>query len=275
MVNVDTLKSELKLRGFSPLTVRNYSFFAEKFLQRIQKNPSEVTQDDAKLYLSELFDTKSKNTIMLAAAALKFYYQEVLKKDFGEVRIPKKEKRLPEVLSKDEVRRLLESCDTTKSRLIVSLLYSAGLRVSELVNLKVSDVNFQEHTGWVRRGKGAKDRLFTLSSVLGQDLQAYLSGREHIYIFSKSEPLTTRNIQKIIFGLRKRAGIQKKITPHTLRHSYATHLLEQGTDIRVIQALLGHSNLNTTQLYTHINSDQLKKVQNPFDVLMQKDVVQT
>jgi len=95
-----------------------------------------------------------------------------------------------------------------------------------------------------------------------------LHGRENVYVFSKEKPLTTRNIQKIIFGLRKRAGIQKKITPHTLRHSMATHLLEQGTDIRMIQTLLGHSSLSTTQLYTHISSDQIKKVRNPLDGLI-------
>ena len=190
-----------------------------------------------------------------------------MKKDFGEIRVPKKEKRLPEVLSKDEVKKLIDSCDNNKSRLIVSMLYSSGLRVSELVNLKVDDLNFQEKTGWVRLGKGNKDRIFTISEALAGELGEYLQGREHKFVFSKEKPLTTRNIQKIMYGLRKRSGIHKKITPHTLRHSYATHLLEQGTDIRTIQVLLGHSSLNTTSLYTHISSDQIKKIQNPLDKL--------
>lgn len=267
METVEQLRSELRLRGLSLMTVRNYSFFVEKFLKRVGKPAQEVNADDAKMYLSELFETKSKNTIMLAAAALKFFFVEILKKDFAAVKIPKKDKKLPEVLSQEEVRRLIDACDNQKSRLIVSMLYSSGLRVSELVNLKVSDVNFSEKTGWVRRGKGAKDRMIMLSEGLLQDVQAYLQDRNHAYLFSKEKPLTTRNIQKIIFGLRKRAGIHKKITPHTLRHSYATHLLEQGTDIRTIQALLGHSSLSTTQLYTHISTDQLKKVKNPLDML--------
>lgn len=267
---LDQLRSELRLRGLSPLTVRNYGFFVEKFLKRANKPASELTAQDAKLYLSELFETKSKNTIMLAAAALKFFFVEILKKDFALVKMPKKDKALPEVLSQDEVRTLIDACDNQKSRLIVSMLYSSGLRVSELVNLKTTDVNFSEKTGWVRRGKGAKDRMFVLSEVLIKDLEAYLKDRNYIYLFSKDKPLTTRNIQKIIFGLRGRASLQKKITPHTLRHSYATHLLEQGTDIRTIQVLLGHSSLNTTQLYTHISADQLKKVKNPFDVLQEQ-----
>lgn len=264
---VDKLKNELKIRGFSNLTVRNYSFFVEKFLARTNKKSEDLNEDDVKAYLSEMFDTKSKNTIMLAAASLKFFFQEILKKDLKELRMPKKEKRLPEVLTKDEVKKLIGSCDNNKSRLIVSMLYSSGLRVSELVNLKKDDLNFTEKTGWVRKGKGNKDRVFTISEALANEVKEYLSERDHHYVFSKEKPLTTRNIQKIISGLRNRAGINKKVTPHTLRHSYATHLLENGTDIRTIQALLGHSSLNTTQVYTHISSDQIKKVSNPLDNL--------
>ena len=269
MEQINLLKSELKLRGFSPLTVRNYSFFVEKFLKKTNKQAELLNQDDVKLYLSELFENKSKNTIMLAAASLKFFYTEILKKDFSAVKIPKKDRTLPEVFTKEEVKILLNNSDTEKSRLIIGLLYSSGLRVSELVNLKVSEVNFNENTGWVRKGKGSKDRIFTLSSSLGQDLQKYLESRENNYVFSKEKPLTTRNIQKIISGTKKRAGIQKKVTPHTLRHSFATHLLEQGTDIRIIQSILGHSSLNTTQIYTHVSSEQIKKIKNPFDLLQQ------
>lgn len=268
MEELNKLKSELKLRGLSPMTVRNYSFFVEKFLKRINKSEaSELNSDDAKVYLSELFDSKSRNTIMLAIASLRFFFNEILKKDFADVRAPKKDAQLPSVLSKEEVKKLIDSTDNVKSRLIISLLYSAGLRVSELVNLKADDVNFNEKTGWVRRGKGAKDRLFAISENLSKDLQDYLEGRSHQYVFSKDAPLTTRNIQKIIALTKKRAGINKKVTPHTLRHSFATHLLEQGTDIRVIQVLLGHSSLNTTQLYAHVSSDQIKKIKNPLDGL--------
>ncbi len=267
MESVEQLKAELRLRGLSPMTVRNYSFFVEKFLLHSKKDSQVLTQDDAKSYLSSLFEAKSRNTIMLAAAALKFFYTEILKKDFTEVKIPKKDKSLPEVLSKEEVKKLIEASDTQKSRLIISLLYSSGLRVSELVNLKVSEINLTEKTGWVRKGKGSKDRLFTLSAALADDLIAYLKDRQNIYLFSKEKPLSTRNIQKIIKGTKNRAGIQKKVTPHTLRHSFATHLLENGTDIRIIQTMLGHSSLNTTQVYTHVSSEQIKKVQNPLDFL--------
>ncbi|HLC53849.1 MAG TPA: site-specific tyrosine recombinase/integron integrase [Candidatus Nanoarchaeia archaeon] len=268
MVPLEQLRSELRLRGLSPMTVRNYSFFVEKFLKQEQKPADTLTSDDAKHYLGSLFDTKSKNTIMLAAAALKFFYVEILKKDFTQVKMPKKDRQLPSVLTKDEVKSLIDSADTEKSRLMISLLYSTGLRVSELVNLKVTDVAFSENTGWVRRGKGAKDRLFIMSPSVGQALQEYLKERKHEYVFSAEKPLTTRNIQKIIKLTSKRANIQKKVTPHTLRHSFATHLLEQGTDIRKIQVLLGHSSLNTTQMYAHVSSEELKKISNPFDALV-------
>jgi len=267
MEDVEKLRTELKIRGFSPLTARNYSFFVEKFLQKTKKDAKELTEDDAKAYLADLFDTKSKNTVMLAAASLKFFFKEILKKDFSNVKMPKKDSKLPEVLTKEEVKKMIESADNQKSRLIISLLYSTGLRVSELVNLKVEDLNVADKSGWVRRGKGAKDRLFVLSENLAKELQEYLQGKENKYIFSKEEPLTTRNIQKIIKGTKTRAGIAKRVTPHTMRHSFATHLLEQGTDIRLIQTLLGHSSLSTTQVYAHVSSDLLKKIKNPFDGL--------
>ena len=260
MEKIEKLRTELKIRGFSPLTARNYSFFVEKFLQKSNKPAEELNEDDAKAYLAELFDSKSKNTVMLAAASLKFFYKEILGKDFANVKMPKKDSKLPEVLTKEEVKKMIESADNQKSRLIISLLYSTGLRVSELVNLKVEDMNFSEKTGWVRRGKGAKDRLFVISGNVADEVVEYIKGKEQKYLFSKEFPLTTRNIQKIIKGTKTRAGLSKKVTPHTLRHSFATHLLEQGTDIRLIQTMLGHSSLSTTQVYTHVSSEQIKKV---------------
>ncbi|MBX4212126.1 tyrosine-type recombinase/integrase, partial [Candidatus Pacearchaeota archaeon] len=250
--------------------VRNYSFFVEKFLQRISKPMQELNEDDVKAYLSDMFDTKSKNTIMLAAASLKFFYGEILGKEFAKVKMPKKDRKLPEVLTKEEVKKLIESAETIKSRFMISMLYSAGLRVSELVNLKVQDISLGDKTGWVRKGKGSKDRIFMISEGLAQDLTDYLQhkGVGYNYLFSKDKPLTTRNVQKIISLTKKKAGLVKKVTPHTLRHSFATHLLEQGTDIRIIQAMLGHASLNTTQVYTHVSSEQIRKVINPLDGLM-------
>ena len=267
MKELELLKTELKLRGFSPMTVRNYSFFVDKFIQFSNKSSDILAEEDVKHYLSSLIETKSKSTTMLAAAAIKFFFAEVLKKQLTNIKLPKQDKRLPDVLTKEEVKVLIDTADTTKSRLMLSLLYSSGLRVSELVNLKSQDIRFEENIGWVRGGKGGKDRMFLLSGKITEELNSYIKNHAQDYLFSKDKPLTTRNIQKIVKRAREKSGIQKKITPHTMRHSFATHLLEQGVDIRKIQILLGHANLNTTQLYSHVSTAELKKIISPLDNL--------
>ncbi|MBM3233619.1 integrase [Candidatus Pacearchaeota archaeon] len=267
---IEKLKIELKLKGFSQLTIKNYTFFVEKFLASSGKKVEEMTEDDVKSYLASLFDSKSKSTISLAASSIKFFFS-ILNKPMSKISLPKKDKKLPAVLSREEVKKLLDTAETNKSRLMLSLLYSSGLRVSELVNLKKADLNLQDKTGWVRKGKGSKDRIFMLSESLCRELQEYCEKNpEAVYLFSKAKPLTTRNIQKIIQLTTKKSGIDKKVTPHTLRHSFATHLLESGVDIRIIQELLGHSSLNTTQLYTHISQEQIKSIKNPLDTLNEK-----
>ncbi len=264
------LATELKLKGFSQATVKNYSFFISKFLDFSSKKVEELNEEDAKSYIVSLFDSKSKATISLAASSINFFFK-ILGKDMKRIELPKKDKALPQVLSKEEVKKILDNSETLKSRLMMAMLYSSGLRVSELVNLKKNDLSLSEKMGWVRKGKGKKDRLFSLSENLCTEIKNYLDQHpENIYVFSKDKPLTTRNIQKIIQKIAKNSGIQKRVTPHTLRHSFATHLLESGIDIRVIQVLLGHSNLSTTQLYTHISQEQIKSIKNPLDSLMEK-----
>ncbi|RMD67611.1 recombinase XerC [Candidatus Pacearchaeota archaeon] len=270
MDELTRLNAEMRLRGFSPMTIRNYTFFVRKFLENAGKPAAELDESDVRLFLANLVDTKSRSTLMLASASLKFFFNEILGKRIEGLPTPKREKKLPEVLTREEVQALLNAVKRKKSRLIISMLYSTGMRVSELVNLKVEDLNLSERSGWVRAGKGAKDRLFVLSDALAEELEQYLKERNKSngYVFSDDKPLTPRNVQKIIKKARVKAGINKKVTPHTLRHSFATHLLEQGTDIRVIQTLLGHSSLTTTQIYTHISREQLKSVKNPLDVLL-------
>ncbi len=266
--DIDKLKIELKLKGCSELTIRNYTWFVDKFLAFSKKNTEELNEEDAKKYLADLIETKSRSTVSLAASSLRYFFSEVLKKPIEGVKLPKKEKTLPEILSKDEIKKMIELADTYKSKIILKILYSSGMRVSELVNLKVSDLNLDEKIGWIRKGKGRKDRLFMLSEKLIPELENYFKKRQgYVYVLSKEKPLTPRNIQKIIKNLAFKIGIQKKVTPHTIRHSYATHLLEAGVDIRKIQVLLGHENLQTTQIYTHLSAEELKKVKNPLDEL--------
>lgn len=268
MEELEKLKTEMKLRGFSDKTISSYTFFNEKFLNFIKKKPEEIGVEDIKKYVGEIITDKARSTVLLSISALKFFYEIVLKKDLKELKIPKTEKRLPNVLTKQEVKQIIENTETKKSYLILSFLYSTGLRVSELTNLKKEEINFDERIGWVRKGKGKKDRMFILPEKLISELKNHSLKIESEFLFpGRDGKMTPRNIQKIINKTALKAGIQKKVTPHTLRHSFGTHLLENGTDIRKIQELLGHANLNTTQLYTHISSDELKKIKSPFDTI--------
>lgn len=270
MDELKKLETELRLRRKSPKTIKNYLFFNKKFLEFVNKPSATINVDDIKSYLASM-DKLSTATLSLAIASLRFYYEKLMHKDiFTDIETPKKEKRLPNVLTKKEVEQLIESADNRKSRLIISLLYSSGLRVSELVNLKNEDINTEEKIGWVRLGKGRKDRVFILSEKIVPQINEFKENHADFkLLFSRNDPLTTRNIQKIVKNASKKAGFSKKITPHTLRHSFATHLLESGTDIRFIQELLGHANLSTTQIYTHVSTEELKKIRSPFDTLGQ------
>jgi integrase/recombinase XerD len=152
---------------------------------------------------------------------------------------------------------------------MIKLLYSSGLRLNELTNLKIGDLEYNENIGWVRSGKGGKDRIFILSSKMIEELKNFTKDRpnESFLFEGRNGRLSARAVQKAISSVAKKSGIQKSIHVHTLRHSFATHLLESGEDIRKIQELLGHSNLSTTQIYTHISTAELKKIKNPLDSL--------
>jgi len=267
------IEIELKISKNSQNTLESYLFFNEDFLRFINKTPEQIDEDDVKLYLSDKMTEKSSSSIIVFLSALRYAYLNILKKDITlNIKRPKKEKKIPDVLSKDEVRKLIETTDTKKSRLMISMLYSCGMRVSELVNLKISDLQFAEKIGYIKQGKGRKDRIFNIPNFLIEELEERVKNQkekaqEHIFSGPKGK-LSSRNLQKIVVLAAKKAGITKNVHPHTLRHSFATHLLENGVDIRIIQELLGHSDLSTTQLYAHVSSEQLKKVKSPIDTLM-------
>ncbi len=267
------LEVELKLRGFSPHTLRAYLKYNKQFLEFIKKQPESIENDDVKLYLSHLLGDKhlSANTLNLVRAALLFFYNQILEINITKIKTPKIEKTLPTVLTKKEVINLFKATNNFKSKLMLKLLYSSGLRVSELTKLRYEDIHFDEKTGIVHQGKGKKDRMFILSQEVIDNLITFQKKQNktkgYIFINNKNLPISTRNIQKLIKNSARKANINKNVTPHKLRHSFATHLLEAGTNIRMIQELLGHSNLQTTQIYTHISREQIKKVINPLDIL--------
>ena len=192
-----------------------------------------------------------------------------------DIRSPKRAKKLPSVLTHKEVKDLIKAAGAKRDRLIVEFPYSSGCRVSECVKLKVNDLEFKERIATVRGGKGNKDRIIILSNEWLKHIKKYLKSKKikSEFVFSKKngKPISADTVQRIIKKSAEKAGIQKHVTPHTLRHSYATHLLEAGESIRKIQELLGHANLSTTQIYTSVSTEQLKKVQSPLDKLMHKE----
>ncbi len=269
---VSKLEMELKLRGFSENTINMYVLHTKNFLGDLRKDPKKITEDDVKNYVSrKIVDEKlSSRTIASIIAALRFFFHEVVKNPVVNIRPPKQEKKLPVVLTKEEIRRMIDAATNLKHKLLVELLYSSGLRISECLNLKVKDIDINTMTGVVRGGKGNKDRVFIISERVAEDLRSYinsnqLSPEDHIFTGTDNTKMTPRAAQKIISTLAQRAGINKKVTPHTLRHSFATHLLEQGVDIRKIQELLGHANLSTTQIYTKVSTRELRKIKSPLD----------
>src|SRR3989344_2062107 len=229
------LEAELKISSNSTHTIRNYLSSNKFLLDFANKTPEEITHEDVKSYLAEKLNNASSMTKILFLSAIKYSFSNILKKDITiDIKRPKKEKKIPSVLSKEEVKSLMYSIQNKKSKLMVSLTYAVGLRVSEMEDLQKQDKKQKE-----------KNQIFLFSSFKGQ--------------------MTTRNIQKIVSKVAKKVGIEKEVHPHTLRHSFATHLLENGTDIRHIQKLLGHSSLNTTQVYTNISAEQIKKIKSPID----------
>ncbi|ERI92174.1 site-specific recombinase, phage integrase family [Clostridiales bacterium oral taxon 876 str. F0540] len=207
-------------------------------------------------------------------SSIKFLFTVVLKRNINEVQLyrPKKDKKLPEVLSYQEVSKILEKTINLKHRAILFLVYSAGLRVGEVVNLKISDIDSDRMLIHVKQGKGKKDRYTVLSQIALDELRIYAKKyRPEDWLFEGGDGkghLTERSVQKIFDKACIAAGIKKDVSVHTLRHSFATHLLEGGTDLRYIQELLGHSSSKTTEIYTHVTEKSITQIQSPLDRLM-------
>jgi integrase/recombinase XerD len=266
------LEIELKISKNSGYTSRNYLASNKHLINFSKKNPEEINEDDVKFFIAENLSDSSSSSIIVFLSAIKYAYSSILKKDITlGIKRPKRERKLPSVLTKDEIKKLFDSLNNKKSKLMVSLIYACGFRVSELINLKVADLNFDEHVGQIKQAKGKKDRIFNIPNFLIEDLKSQIEEQKNKseYVFSGPKgKLTPRNLQKIVSKAAERAGIKKDVHCHTLRHSFATHLLENSVDIRKIQELLGHSSLSTTQLYTHISAEELKKIKSPIDELM-------
>jgi len=269
----DALKKELIIRNFSQKTINSYIYYNQDLISFCKKDPRNVKESDIKEYLEYLLDKRnvSSSTARLALNALKFYYLKVQKRKFNFLlnNIPKKPKKLPVVLSRQEVSKLLSVIKNQKHKTILALMYSAGLRVSEVVKIKIQDIDLDNKIIWIRQGKGKKDRQSIISKKLFKVLQKQVSlkGAKE-YLFSGQNPdthLSIRSVEKFFHNALEKANVKKKATCHSLRHSFATHLLEDGVDIRYIQTLLGHSNVTTTQIYTKVSNKFLSQIKSPLD----------
>jgi len=271
---VKRLNQELVVAGYSPRTIKMYCIYLREFLGNVKKRPEEISREDIVGFLAgkKSNENVSNATLALVHSSLKFYFHNVLRrKIIEEIKVPKKAKKIPSILSKAEIVELIKASEPGRDRLIVEFLYSSGCRVSEAAKLKAEDLDLGNFVGRVRGGKGNKDRTIILSKAWCAEIKAHLKKKKvkTPFIFSKKngKPISTDTIQRMIRETAKKAGIQKEVTPHKLRHSYATHLLEAGENIRKIQELLGHSNLNTTQIYTQVSTEELRKVVSPLDKL--------
>ena len=266
------LEIELKISKNSEHTLNSYLKANKDLFEFTKKHPEQINEEDIKLYLIKRLNENSSSSAIVFLSAIKYAYLNILKNDLTlGIKRPKKEKRIPVVLTKEEVKKLIGIFDNQKSRLMISVMYSCGMRVSELINLKINNLNFNEKIGQIRQAKGKKDRMFNIPLFILEDLKFQVDNQKknnQEYLFTgPNGNLTSRNIQKMVSSAAKRAGIQKDVHCHTLRHSFATHLLENGVDIRKIQILLGHSSISTTELYTHVSTEQLKDIKSPIDSL--------
>ena len=266
----DKLIRELRFRNYSKKTIKSYLRYNRELLYFCNKDPREISTEDVKNYLNFLANDHSASTVSVAYNALQFYYREIWKRSFFiNIKHPKKSKYLPVVLSKQEINRIIELTVNPKHSCIISLLYGTGVRVGEIVRIRMRDIDFDRNLLRVFQGKGKKDRMVLLPRKLEQILkkQNDLKLPDHfLFTNGRGFHLTEASIQKIVKQAVIRAKIIKNVSPHTLRHSFATHLLESGTDIRYIQELLGHASLKTTQIYTKVTTNNLKMLVSPLDL---------
>jgi len=262
------IETEIKLRGFSKQTAKMYLLYNRHFLNKIKRDPMYIYEDDVKLYLaSKISDENlSAKTVGLIKAALLFYYNEILGKKFN-IKTPKIKKSTPVVLTKDEIKKLFSVITNKKHLIIIKLFYSSGLRLSEAIKLRVKDFDFNENILWVRDGKGGKDRMSILSESLSREVEEFCQYKDKdnfVFVNKQGDPMSQRSVQMIVEKAKVKADLNKDVHIHTLRHSFATHLLESGVDIRYIQKLLGHADISTTSIYAHVSNKDLKDIKSPF-----------
>jgi site-specific recombinase XerD len=271
----ERMERDLRIRGYSPCTITCYLDRVKDYVRYYMRPPDELTLEDIYDYQFHLTAERQVSWALFnqAVCALRFFYRTTLQKDWDVQAIPyqKTGQRLPIVLSREEVARLLGGVENLKHRALLTTGYACGLRVSEAVHLNVHDIDSQRMTVRIEQGKGRKDRYLMLAPSLLMLLRDYWREyRPQSWLFpgeDPGQPLTSHSAQRVFRKALERAGLSKPASFHTLRHAFATHLLEGGTDIRTVQALLGHRSLTTTQKYTHVSENYLHETQSPLESL--------
>ena len=266
---LDKIEKELMLRNYSKRTISSYLFCVGDFC----KFAKSVTKDPEKEIIGEYLLEKMKKgqssqTVNVHLNAIRFLYKEIFKSNVKlDLKFAKTASKLPVVLSRKEIDKILDSIQNPKHRLMIMLSYGGGLRISELINLRIKDLSLDELTIHIKGAKGNKDRITIISGKMVDDIKNMIVGRsfkEYVFLSQQGGKLTTRTAQKVFENALRKADIKKEATFHSLRHSFATHLLENGVDVRHVQELLGHANIRTTQIYTKVTNPMLKKIKSPF-----------
>jgi site-specific recombinase XerD len=267
---------DLRIRNYSRCTINNYIRMVARFAQHFGRSPERLGSEHVRDYQLHLLASKTSwGVFNQTVAALRFLYRVTLKQNWPLERLPygKKPKRLPCVLSQQEVLQFLGAITNPMHRMALTAAYAAGLRVSEVVTLRVEDIDSARMLIHVRQGKGQKDRIVSLSEVLLRSLRAYWREyRPTVWLFpgqKPDKPICKRTLQGACERADRAAGLKKHVTAHTMRHSFATHLLEAGTDIRTVQALLGHASLSTTAIYAHVQRRLVTATRSPLDLIEQ------
>ncbi len=261
-------ENTLKLRGYSPKTIQSYLLYITQYLEFAKKNKIKNKKEAVETFLLKKVNKgQSPQTINLALNSIKFFYREILlSTEPIDIKFSKRNKKLPIVLSHQEIEKILQVIKNKKYHLAVALSYAGGLRISEIINLRVKDIDIDENIIHIKNAKGKKDRITTLSEKLKHDIQNLIINKSYndiIFDSNRGDKLTTRSFQMVFKKALKDAGIKKPATFHSLRHSFATHLLENGVDVRYVQELLGHANIRTTQIYTQVTNPSLKNIKSP------------
>ncbi len=269
---IKKLQKYMRLKNYSHRTIKSYTSCARVIYSRFKKSLKEINKQEFENFLNTLITkNRSPYTINQYHATLKLVFEKIYKIPFNfnfDIPYAKRVHKLPVILSRKDINRILDVIKNPKHKLLIALSYGTGLRVSEAINLKVRDIDFEELTIHLKQTKGAKDRITIFPEKIRSNLKGLITGKksdDYLFESERGGKLTERTAQKVFKNALRRAGIKKNATFHSLRHSFATHLLENGVDVRYIQKLLGHQNIRTTQRYTQVTNPQLKNIKSPLD----------